>query len=142
MVNLNKYIFRGKDSEGQWVYSTCIRIEGVEDEIYLKSEGEWIPIPDSETLCQATGLRDRNGDPIFERDIVSFFASSGTEIQRGEVSYAEGTYWINSNPIYKETGLTPLRLTYNRTCCEVIGNVVDDKERVLLAQWKGHLFIW
>ena len=90
---------------------------------------EWIEI-DPETLCQYTGMVDKNGNRIWENDIVS--AWSEGKYATGMVKQRiDGLYIIY--PAYQHNEFWRLCPDKNRkTNVEVIGNVFDDK--YLLAE--------
>ena len=85
---------------------------------------EWIEI-DPETVCQYTGMIDKNGKRIWENDIVS--AWSEGKYATGMVKQRiDGLYIIY--PAYQHNEFWGLCPDKNRkTNVEVIGNVFDDK---------------
>lgn len=105
---------------GMWVYGF------LEDNDYINSpelEGEFLIDP--ETVCQYTGLTDKNGRKIFEGDILAIPYSKKQGLP-AEVRYnvLSGSYEIKRN------GYKPISLMDADEWGEIVGNVFDNPEIV------------
>ena len=85
----------------------------------------WIEI-DEKTLCQCTGLKDRNGKLIWENDIVKHYNN-----QDYPETYDLGIiYWDNYKSGFERTSRTAKEnVRINDSCIyEVIGSAFDNPE--------------
>lgn len=133
-------LFRGKhihamDSNehlnGTWVHGYL----SDKDYIYDKSlEGEFLV--DENTICQYTGLTDKNGKKIFEGDIVRYGEICG-EVKFGlhESNWQIGKHNQGFFVTFPKEYFLRNELGYWRNKIAVVGNVFDNPE--LLEKAKG-----
>ena len=127
-------LFRGKRvSNGNWIegYFVLLAInEGLKHAIYTGTdEGRFIlfeVIP--ETVGQFTGLCDKNGNKIFEGDIVHFYDKDFTSSGIATVDFESGKWKINGHYITKLSSMVWLDLYRTGFEYEVIGNIYDNPE--------------
>lgn len=129
MMN-REMLFRGKhihamDSNehlnGRWVKGYLSDKDYIHDE---HLEGEFLI--DEYTICQYTGLTDKNGKKIWENDIVFVTDEEGCSGQIdtgvGEIDFLGGCWYISGNV---QNGLYDIDRCFQ---VEVIGNIYDNPE--------------
>lgn len=85
-------------------------------------EDEWIEI-DPDTICQYTGITDKNGRKIWENDIVNTFEEPSKSFLRNVIKFEEGCF-----KAFAKCYL-PMRLdNYEKSDFEVCGNIFDNAE--------------
>ena len=127
-------LFRGKRvSNGNWIegYFVLLAInEGLKHAIYTGTdEGRFIlfeVIPD--TVGQFTGLCDKNGNKIFEGDIVRFYDKDWTANGIATVDFEKGRWKINGHYTTKLSSIVWLDLYRTGFEYEVVGNIYDNPE--------------
>ena len=97
-------------------------------------DGDFTEI-DETTICQYTGLTDKNGNKIWENDVIKTYNSSGIECHIEQIIWSD--YGLNEGWCSK--GIKSL-MKYDKRVfntgfgksdarkCEVIGNIFDNPE--------------
>ena len=142
----DRYLFKGKRLDnGEWVTGNLIQnpfFKGVrswisseqEDKTRLRSisrtQALWNSIEvDSSTICQCTGLKDKNGKLIWENDIVSYWDSYSTENGLAEADCIGKVVWDDETISFQVTNrLSAESWEVLDDECSVVGNAIDNQE--------------
>ncbi|MGN0352407.1 MAG: YopX family protein [Roseburia sp.] len=141
----DRYLYKAKRTDNrEWVEGFLIYderdnqyriIEKLEYSTGTCIHTSYAPRVDRRTICQCTGLKDKNGKLIWENDIIKEFNSSGDEWNLSQIVFGE--YSLNLGWCAK--GIKTLH-EYNRRLfnvgfgtseagkCEVVGNIFDNPE--------------
>lgn len=131
---MREILCKGKRIDnGEWVEGYYLRDQyhrGGKDIIFYRKDSDWFTVYadtiDSETLCQFTGLYDKNGKRIWENDIVFVTDENDCSGQIstgiGNVIFIEGMWYIDGRP---QEGLYDINKVFQ---IEVIGNAFDNQE--------------
>ncbi|MGQ7595147.1 YopX family protein [Streptococcus suis] len=122
--------FRGvsisDNNKGQWMYGNLI-IDGnyayivngvIECNDQYITIAEWCPV-EPKTIGASTGLFDKNGQEIFEGDVVNIF-----DEKLSKIYFSEGAFCVDVL-----NGGTPLHV-YLSEHLELIGNIYENPELV------------
>lgn len=131
----NRYYFRAKRIDnGEWVegylsYPFCTKKGNESYYFYAKDSLGFFCrcVVDASTICQCTGLKDKNGKLIWENDVCD-----RKEQYPETVKYCNGDWTLDySYASHKESGGCYCNLGFyaeERKCVEVIGNIFDNPE--------------
>lgn len=123
-------LFRGKASNGRWVYGSLVVSKKIDPAIYFNiSKGvaevlDWCYVkPD--TVGQYTGLKDKNGNKIFEGDVVII-----GEKLKAKVIYYDGAFRMQSEFSPTPIDTTDMGYMMREFSVRVIGNIHDNPELI------------
>ena len=124
---MDRYLYKAKRlNNGEWVQGYLF---GIWEKRYILW-GMTNDIPnmievDPSTICQCTGLKDKNGKLIWENDICNYYNPEDKDgigiIKNGYVLWIDGTISMRHK-------MTPLFYLQCKDEWEVIGNIFDNKE--------------
>ena len=147
---MREILFRGKSIDsGEWVYGVpVIAKDNIADKditVLVDNPNEIVPregLPlfeqiDPETVGQYTGLKGRNGERIFESDILCIKKRNGTKSRICFVCFGE---YIDADSAFYNYRCIGFYIKIFDTCCtigvlwdsefeyEIIGNIHDNPE--------------
>lgn len=138
---VREILFKAKEiKSGKWVYGYYKKVYDMHFIDNPGSEGNFYQhIVDKNTICQYTGLTDKNGNKIWENDVVQF-EDTGEEgyeykegydfINRAMVEFAEArwslTDFIDTNSAVVDEMYNHVEFMDLWQYCEVIGNIFDN----------------
>ena len=132
----NRFLFRGKRIDnGEWIVGSLIvdkhqHIETGEQieiiGIYPSEYKDFSKRIDPSTICQCTGLKDKNGKLIFENDILS----GHIDVEFPEDETRKRVVWHENGWCTNEPGCDDYEKLddFDSENFEVIGNVFDNPE--------------
>ena len=131
----DRYLFRAKRIDnGEWVEG-CLLV--LDDETYriatscLKGNAENLfevcaYEVDPSTICQCTGLKDKNGNLIWENDVVGFLDTYSTENGHAEMDCIGKVVWDDETISFQVTNRLSAESYEVLDECSVIGNIFDN----------------
>ena len=117
---MREILFRGKNLLGKWITGDLLQYLGCgKKHIVQQYKGAGGQEVNPSTVGEYTGLKDKNGERIFEGDIVTMPKYGGGR-HRSVVYFKNGKFAVNgSNYNFKD--ICPKNI-------EVIGNIHDNPE--------------
>lgn len=138
----DRYLSKGKRLDnGEWVQGVPFEIEGkqvilIKDNenllrVHYLEENMWtaeiyaIEV-DSSTICQCTGLKDNNGNLIWENDVVKEITTINFGNDKAKVSWIESEWMLEwkTKCFYRKD----MKFWTSEKIIEVIGNIFDNPE--------------
>ena len=137
---MREILFKAKRIDnGEWVEGLIWKKKYNSNKIFIscfpdEDDNEEAFVVDSKTICQYTGLTDKNGNKIWENDVVKYhFGNDVAPIRFGEYQSCFdstktghiGFYvdWNCKRALRKDLGYW-----VNMIDCNVIGNIFDNPE--------------
>ena len=126
----DRYLFKAKRFDnGEWVQG---HLYGIWEKKYILW-GMTNDIPnmvevDPSTICQCTGLKDKNGKLIWENDIVAYWDTYNTENGLAEMDCIGKVVWDDETISFQVTNRLSAESYEVLDECNVIGNIFDNPE--------------
>lgn len=128
----DRYLFRGKRIDnGEWVggylsYPFCTKNGNESYYFYTKDSLDFFCrcVVDASTICQCTGLKDKNGKLIWENDIANCMDAECC----GYISWNESEAGFYFDVLLEDGRFEEEHIYDYQDCMEVIGNTIDNPE--------------
>lgn len=121
----NRYVYRGKTISGSWVQGLLAH----KDDKWYISNKAGMPFAFEirpESICQCTGIKDKNGTLIYENDIMEAHLDDEfpEDVARTKVVW-EKNGWVTSEPGTVDREYLD---DFDTEYFEVVGNIFDNPE--------------
>ena len=123
----DRYLFKSKRLDnGEWVQGYLYGIWGKRYILWgmINETPDMIAV-DPSTICQCTGLKDENGNLIWEHDILSFIDCTSTDNGYAEVDCIGEVVWDDETMSFQITERMSAESYEVANECVVIGNIFD-----------------
>ena len=141
----DRYLFKAKRIDnGEWIVGSLIQSP------YLGSIRSWISSEQEDkarlreissnqavwrafevridTICQCTGLKDKNGKLIWENDVVAYWDTYSTENGQAEADCDGKGVWDDETISFQVTNRLSAESYEVLDGCSVIGNIFDNPD--------------
>ena len=142
---MREILFKAKSiTTGEWVEGSLLQTTAVSLKSFIVTSccytfemWDWKEVVqvDTDTICQYTGLTDKNGNKIWENDLVKRYYADGEEMAISQIVFSEGSLnlgWckkdLKSLCMYKDSLLETGIKQRGAKECDVIGNIFDNPE--------------
>lgn len=139
---MREILFKAKRFDnGEWEMGSLISLPNGECEIANKCQNPPDSDPmwkkcvithkvDPSTICQYTGLTDKNGKKIWENDVVAYWDTYSTENGYAEADCVGKVIWDDETLSFQVTERLSAESYEVLDECSVIGNIFDNPELI------------
>ena len=122
----DRYLFKAKHFD-EWHIGNIVKEPSG---LYIRDikENVMASIDDESTICQCTGLKDKNGNLIWENDVVGFLDTYSTENGQAEMDCIGKVVWDGETLSFQVTNRLSSESYEVLDECSVIGNIFDNTE--------------
>ena len=116
---------------GEWVEGYLFRMSEHHPPFIMLSDryGESHEV-DPSTICQCTGLKDKNGKLIWENDVVGFWDTYSTENGQAEMDCIGKVVFDDETISFQVTNRLSAESYEVLDECSIIGNIFDNPELI------------
>ncbi len=124
-----RHLSKAKTCNGKWVSGF---LHCKDDKWYISNKAgspfAYEVRPD--TICQCTGLKDKNGKLIWENDVVGFWDTYSTENGQAEMNCIGKVVWDDETISFQVTNRLSAESYEVLDECSVFGNIFDNPELI------------
>ena len=123
----DRYLFKAKTCNGEWV-TGFLHCKDGKWYISNKAGSPFAYEVRPDTICQCTGLKDKNGKLIWENEVVGFWDTYSTENGQAEMDCIGKVVWDDETISFQVTNRLSAESYEVLDECSVIGNIFDNPE--------------
>ena len=122
----DRYLFKAKHFD-EWHIGNIVKEPSG---LYIRDikENVMAYIDHESTICQCTGLKDKNGKLIWANDIVSYWDTYSTENGQAEMDCIGEVVWDGETRSFQVTNRLSSESYEVLDECSVIGNIFDNPQ--------------
>ena len=124
-----RHLSKAKTCNGKWV-SGFLHCKNDKWYISNKAGSPFAYEVRPDTICQCTGLKDKNGKLIWENDIVAYWDTYNTENGLAEMDCIGKVVWDDETISFQVTNRLSAESYEVLDECSVIGNIFDNPELI------------
>ena len=136
---MREILFKAKKLNGsEWVIGSYVHTFNEDKKcpvVGVMTENHWIVeisgnmiLIDKDTICQYTGLTDKNGNKIWENDVIGYWDTYSTENGLAEADCIGKVFWDDETLSFQVTERLSAESYEVMDECSVIVNIFDNPD--------------